>query len=74
MLDPTENGPDYRYAAEGDEARGPNFPIGDRRDKAREEDGRVQDPQSRGGLVFLGLMALIDPPHPAVPGAVEASR
>ena len=73
-LDPAEYGPDYRYAAEGDEARGPNFPIGDRRDEARDGDGRVQDPRSRGGLVFLRLTALIDPPHPAVPGANEKCK
>ena len=30
--------------------------------------------KSKPGLVFLGLMALIDPPRPAVPGAVAKCK
>lgn len=31
-------------------------------------------PKSKEGLVFLGLMALIDPPREAVPGAVHKCK
>ncbi|CAN0232798.1 unnamed protein product, partial [Laminaria digitata] len=31
-------------------------------------------PKSKEGLVFLGLMALIDPPREAVPGAVNKCK
>lgn len=31
-------------------------------------------PKSKDGLVFLGLMALIDPPREAVPGAVHKCK
>ena len=65
---------EYRYVAEDDATYSPNFPIGDEKNESRDEDGRAQNPLSRRGLVFLGLMALIDPPRPAVRGAVEKCK
>lgn len=43
-----------------------NFPIGD---KYLEDSSNTDD-----GLCFVGLIAMIDPPRPQVPGAVEKCR
>mmetsp|Transcript_28910 Transcript_28910/g.42825 ORF Transcript_28910/g.42825 Transcript_28910/m.42825 type:complete len:1061 (-) Transcript_28910:386-3568(-) len=69
---------DYKFNDGQDEDKStPNFPLGE---FALEAD-RAQNPpkmpiheNSVPGLVFLGLMALIDPPRPAVPGAVEKCK
>lgn len=59
----------------------PNFPLGEfdaqsAYDKAVAEgkSPNVPDPKSMEGLCFVGLMALIDPPRPAVPGAVSLCK
>ena len=65
---------DYKYAAESDDTFSPNFPIGEKSCGAKDKIGRVQHPISCQGLVFLGIMALIDPPRPAVPAAVEKCK
>lgn len=64
----------YKYAADDDSTYSPNFPIGDERDFTIDKNGRGQNPVSCQGLVFLGIMALIDPPRPAVPDAVEKCK
>ncbi|KAK1737538.1 sodium/potassium-transporting ATPase subunit alpha [Skeletonema marinoi] len=62
---------EFKYAAENDEFYSCNFPIGDAPSDVIDSHGKTQNPQSTGGLVFLGMFALIDPPRPAVPGAVK---
>ncbi|KAK1737535.1 sodium/potassium-transporting ATPase subunit alpha [Skeletonema marinoi] len=62
---------EFKYAAENDEFYSCNFPIGDAPSDVIDSHGKSQNPQSTGGLVFLGMFALIDPPRPAVPGAVK---
>jgi len=59
----------------------PNFPMGDfdggdAMAAFEKGAGKVNpvNPISKEGLVFLGLMALIDPPRPAVPGAVTKCK
>jgi sodium/potassium-transporting ATPase subunit alpha len=71
---------DYKFNDGKDEGYStPNFPLGEW--KAAEERDAMEKagetsreqpihPMSKQGLVFLGLMALIDPPREAVPGAV----
>mmetsp|Transcript_5667 Transcript_5667/g.8787 ORF Transcript_5667/g.8787 Transcript_5667/m.8787 type:complete len:833 (+) Transcript_5667:210-2708(+) len=62
----------YKYAAESDEFYSCNFPIGDAPSEViMDSHDKTQNPKSTGGLVFLGMFALIDPPRPAVPGAVK---
>ena len=73
-LDPTIYNSDYEYETESETFFGPNFPLGDNKDESIDSSGRKQHPNSTGGLVFLGLMALIDPPRPAVPSAVEKCK
>lgn len=73
-LDPKVYNNNYKYASDDDDTYSPNFPIGDQRDVSRDKNGREQNPISCKGLVFLGMMALIDPPRPAVPGAVEKCK
>ncbi len=73
-LSPDEYPPDYTYGdgrAEGYST--PNFPLGNWKEaEMMETDGESESihPKSTPGLVFLGLMALIDPPREAVPNAV----
>ncbi|KAL7555017.1 hypothetical protein ACHAWF_018598 [Thalassiosira exigua] len=74
QLDPNVYHKGYKYSADDDETYSPNFPIGDRKDSSVDKNGRVQNPKSCQGLVFLGMMALIDPPRPAVPAAVEKCK
>jgi sodium/potassium-transporting ATPase subunit alpha len=70
-LDPNVYNNNYKYAADSDEFFSPNFPIGDKPSEVIDSHDRRQNPISTGGLVFLGMTALIDPPRPAVPGAVK---
>jgi len=70
-LDPNVYNNDYKYAADDDLCYSPNFPIGDAPSEVIDNQGKRQNPISTGGLVFLGMTALIDPPRPAVPGAVK---
>ena len=60
-----------------------NFPLGEAKALAAYRSGMVDDkgkpldpphPKSGEGLVFLGLMALVDPPREAVPGAVAKCK
>ncbi len=69
--------PDYNYSdGKGEGYSTPNFPQGDWKEaeKLETDGGSNTDPpihpKSKPGLVFLGLMALIDPPREAVPYAV----
>ena len=65
----------YKFTAADDLHYSPNFPIGDKPDvEPRDKNGRSQNPFGRQGLVFIGLMALIDPPREAVPDAVEKCK
>ncbi len=64
----------YKYATDCDEYSSANFPLGETRSGEVDSKGREQNPKSTGGLVFLGLMALVDPPRPAVPAAVEKCK
>ena len=73
-LDVTEYNADYKYSTDDDEYYSPNFPLGDSELKDVDSEGRKQNPKSTSGLVFLGLMALVDPPRPAVPAAVEKCK
>ncbi|CAM9356690.1 unnamed protein product [Discosporangium mesarthrocarpum] len=59
----------------------PNFPLGEFNNAAKAQmlktegkKGAPIHPKSEPGLVFLGLMALIDPPREAVPGAVSKCK
>lgn len=51
----------FQFEHEGDV----NFPRGDK---------FLEDQSADDGLTFVGLIALIDPPRPQVPGAVEKCR
>ena len=73
-LDPNGYNNDCKYVADSDDTYSPNFPIGDKQDDSKDKNGREQNPISCNGLVFLGIMALIDPPRPAVLGAVEKCK
>ena len=73
-LDPLIYGPEYAFCTESKEFNSPNFPLGEKESTQIDDMGRKQHPSSTDGLVFLGLMALIDPPRPAVPGAVEKCK
>jgi len=65
---------DYHFAADDDDHYTANFPLGESTSDEVGKDGRKQNPKSRLGLVFLGIMALIDPPRPAVPPAVRKCK
>mmetsp|Transcript_21755 Transcript_21755/g.33250 ORF Transcript_21755/g.33250 Transcript_21755/m.33250 type:complete len:1380 (+) Transcript_21755:266-4405(+) len=74
-LDPNVYGEGYKYATDDAEFSSSNFPLGDTPNPDDlDAQGRRQNPVSTQGLVFLGLMALIDPPRPAVPPAVEKCK
>jgi len=73
-LDQSVYGPEYYYETENDDYFSSNFPIGDELNSNIDPNYRQQNPKSTGKLVFLGLMALIDPPRPAVPDAVERCK
>ena len=64
----------YKYSTDGETYFSPNFPLGETVSEDVDSQGRKQDPKSTSGLVFLGLMALVDPPRPAVPAAVEKCK
>ena len=60
-----------------------NFPLGEAKAIQNYRSGMVDDkgkpldpphPKSGEGLIFLGLMALVDPPREAVPGAVAKCK
>jgi sodium/potassium-transporting ATPase subunit alpha len=85
-----EYGADYPFSDGREErCSTANFPLGEsaaieafeEAKKAgtvlKDEKGKPLDPphpKSGGGLVFLGLMALVDPPREAVPGAVAKCK
>ena len=69
-----EFGPEYKYSTGDDEFNSPNFPLGESVSLMIDSDDRKQHPRCTEGLVFLGLMALVDPPRPAVPAAVEKCK
>mmetsp|Transcript_18870 Transcript_18870/g.38697 ORF Transcript_18870/g.38697 Transcript_18870/m.38697 type:complete len:1343 (-) Transcript_18870:193-4221(-) len=71
-LDTRKFPPGYKYTADPDGYCSPNFPIGDFDMKydAREK----KHPNSDEGMVYLGMMALIAPPRPAVPPAVSKCK
>lgn len=50
----------------------PNFPLGEK--DVDYTATPTPDRKTEGGLCFLGLMALIDPPRPQVPPAVEKCK
>jgi len=57
----------FKFNAGDEKYDTPNFPLGeDKKDTVH--------PNATTGLVFLGLMALIDPPRPAVPPAVAKCK
>jgi sodium/potassium-transporting ATPase subunit alpha len=61
-----------KYSAEPDGFASPNFPIGDFNQKY---DGKLKKhANSDEGMVYVGMMALIDPPRPAVPPAVNKCK
>lgn len=64
--------PGYKYEADPDGYCSPNFPIGDMNTKYDSSD--PVHPQAKVGMVYIGMMALIDPPRPAVPGAVNKCK
>ena len=64
----------YKYSTESERFYGANFPIGEPISEDLDPEGKSQDPKCTEGLVFLGIMALIDPPRPAVPAAVEKCK
>ncbi len=64
----------YKYSTGDEVYNGANFPLGEQVSLMFDSDGRKQNPRSTEGLVFLGLMALVDPPRPAVPAAVEKCK
>jgi len=76
--------PDYNYHdGKSENYSTPNFPLGEfgnqiEREQLEKEQKEVKEdpihPKSLEGLVFLGLMALIDPPREAVPGAVAKCK
>mmetsp|Transcript_10671 Transcript_10671/g.18846 ORF Transcript_10671/g.18846 Transcript_10671/m.18846 type:complete len:1330 (+) Transcript_10671:129-4118(+) len=69
---------DYKFNDGQDEDKStPNFPLGEFAMEAEREKNPPKLPvhdASMQGLIFIGLMALIDPPRPAVPGAVEKCK
>ncbi len=76
-LSSDEYPPDYNYndgTSEGYST--PNFPLGNWKEAEMLETAVMSNkdhpthPKSKPGLVFIGLMALIDPPREAVPNAV----
>lgn len=69
-----EYGSDYKYSTEDGAFNSPNFPLGESVSLSIDVKDRKQNPKSTEGLVFLGLMALVDPPRPAVPAAVEKCK
>jgi len=78
VLDSKTYGPDYDYSdADKGVSSTPNFPVGGFYDEANRDPAVKYDPIHKNaaeGLVFLGMMALIDPPRPAVPGAVAKCK
>ena len=85
-LDPTEFPPGYHFDDGKDAGYStPNFPLGDFTTQQERERIEAQDPDkfkdtppvnpsSMQGLVYIGMMALIDPPRPAVPPAVNKCK
>lgn len=53
----------------------PNFPLGEKENDYTDTSGApLPDVKTEEGLCFVGLMALIDPPRPQVPPAVEKCK
>ncbi|TMW56227.1 hypothetical protein Poli38472_008875 [Pythium oligandrum] len=67
ILDSARYPADYQFNTDN-----PNFPLGDK--NVDYEAIPKSHPNVEEGLCFLGLMALIDPPRPEVPGAVEKCK
>jgi len=81
---------DYPFSDGRDEKKStPNFPLGEgpfiekyanakaSGEPLKDDKGQLLDPPheaSGPGLVFLGMMALVDPPREAVPGAVAKCK
>uniref|UniRef100_A0A7S2VWB4 Cation-transporting P-type ATPase N-terminal domain-containing protein n=1 Tax=Triparma pacifica TaxID=91992 RepID=A0A7S2VWB4_9STRA len=61
-----------KYTADPDGYCSPNFPIGDF--NMTYDSKNKKHPNSDEGMVYLGMMALIDPPRPAVPPAVSKCK
>jgi len=72
-LDAKKFPPGYKYTADPDGYCSPNFPIGDFNQKY-ENAKEKKHPNSDEGMVYIGMMALIDPPRPAVPPAVSKCK
>jgi len=71
-LDVKKFAPGYKYEADPDGFCTPNFPIGN---LDMPSDGTTPvHPSSKEGMVYVGMMALIDPPRPAVPPAVSKCK
>ena len=66
-LDSTVYGPDYEYNSEV-----PNFPLGDDPDTYPQEIPHTDAIFTK--LCYVGMMAMIDPPRPQVPPAVEKCK
>merc|ERR1719473_849859 len=69
VLDRTQYPASYKYNTDN-----PNFPLGsDLTDEDMKKDPKPNAVQAEK-MCFLGITALIDPPRPAVPGAVEKCK
>jgi len=75
-LDPARYPKDYSF-----DAQDVNFPIGEpdeafQKQVALAKEGNSEPPSERmqEKLCYIGMMALIDPPRPQVPGAVEVCK
>ncbi|KAJ0397615.1 hypothetical protein P43SY_003499 [Pythium insidiosum] len=67
ILDPSVYPANYEFNTDN-----PNFPLGEKEvdyDAVPKPDSKIEEP-----LCFIGLMALIDPPRPEVPSAVEKCK
>ena len=80
-----EYGGSYEFQTQMDDYDSPNFPIGDFYEENNRElkvrSGELDasklkplHPKAKEGMTFIGLMALIDPPRDAVPGAVAKCK
>ncbi|KAJ0394665.1 hypothetical protein ATCC90586_003960 [Pythium insidiosum] len=67
VLDPVKYPANYQFNTDN-----PNFPLGEK--DVDYSATPTPHPNVEEGLCFLGLMALIDPPRPEVPGAVQKCK